>query len=79
MKFEYYIPFVTSDWKPLRATTADEAARELARMGVYGEEARLRDAETKAPVKRGDPFGRNGGVRCDRPAGGGPCSCGAWH
>ena len=77
MKLEYRIPFVSDEWKPMKAESLHEADREIAAIGPYGEEAIVRDAKTKKRLQRGNPYGRNAGTRCDTNSG--PCACGAWH
>lgn len=77
MKLEYRITFIHETWRSLRATTLDEATRELMAMGPHTEEAQLRDADTGDIYPQTAPYGRNAGVRCDACTG--PCACGAWH
>ena len=77
MKIEYRIPFVREGWTLMKSTNITDATRELDAMGPYGEEAQMRNAETKKRLQRPALYGYNGGVRCDTHSG--PCACGAWH
>lgn len=41
-KIEWKVWNMHKDWQPMKATTLDEAARELAAKGPYAEEAQIR-------------------------------------
>lgn len=60
MNLEYRIPFVQPDWMPLRATTLEQANRELEAMLPHSEEAQVRDTDGRVlnwtpPAKRNEP------------------------
>lgn len=75
MKLEYRFPLSDPEWKPLKANTLMEAAKEVA--GII--DIQVRNATTKEIIKLPAPYGYNAGVMCDTPPGDGPCSCGAHH
>lgn len=78
MQFEYRLPLCDPQWKPLKANTSMEAAKEVVGMRDLCD-VQVRDADTKKHIELLAPYGYNGGRMCDTPPGGGPCCCGAWH